>query len=112
MATPAQVPLTFVAGDDEQVRVTITSDAAGVVPVDITGRTYTMSIAAYAGGTVLASDSGTVTGASGLVVFDFTDTVTAALPTTGCVYDVVEVSGSSESTLMLGQLSVLARVTA
>jgi len=112
MATPAQVPLTFVAGDDEQVRVTITSDADGLVPVDITGRTYTMSIAAAAGSTVLASDAGTVTGASGLVVFDFTDTVTAALPTPGCTYDVVEVSGSSESTLMLGSLTVITRVAA
>ena len=94
MAKPANVPLTFVAGDDETVSVTIASDTEGTVPVNITGRTYAMSIAATRGGTVLLTTSGTVTGASGLVVFTFTDTQTATLTVGAYAYDVVETSGT------------------
>ena len=45
MAKPANPGLTFVASDNEIVTVTITSDTAGLTPVNITGRTYVMSIA-------------------------------------------------------------------
>lgn len=105
MASPAAVHLTWVAGDDEIVQVTICSDADGLVPVDITGRTYTMSVDALA----LA---GAVTGGSGLVTFTATDTQTTAMDVGTYPFDVVEVSGSTESTLILGWLVVVARVTA
>ena len=110
MATPAAPRLTFVRGDDETVLVYIDSDALET-PVNITGRTYTMSIG-VPGSTPLLSASGTVTGASGLVQFAFTDTQTATLTGSEYSYDVVEASGGAEPTLILGRLSVVARVTA
>ena len=108
MATPASPRLTFVRGDDETVLVYIDSDA-NETPVNITGRTYVMSIGTPS--TPLVSASGTVTGASGLVQFDFTDTQTEALTVAECSYDVVQTAGSAESTLILGRLSVVDRVT-
>lgn len=105
MASPAAANLTWVIGDDEIVQVTICSDADGLVPVDITGRTYTLSVDTLA-------LSGSVTGASGLVTFTATDTQTAAMTAGTHPFDVVEVSGSTESTLILGRIVVVARVTA
>lgn len=113
MAVPAAPPLTFVAGDDETFILTITSDAAGLVPVDITGRTYVMSIATNrAPTTVVASDAGTVVGASGQVTFNFAAAVTATLGIVPHTYDVVETVSGAESTLILAPLKVLAGVTA
>lgn len=113
MALPADPALTFVAGDDETVIVTITSDEAGATPVDITGRTYVMSIALATDPTnALASDAGTVVGASGQVTFAFTAAVTGALAIAPHVYDVVETVSGAESTLILAPLTVLAGVTA
>lgn len=112
MAVPASPPLTFVRGDDETVEITLTSDAAGETPINITGRTYTMSIALAGGSTVVTSDAGTVTGASGLVTFAFAQAATDLLTASEYVYDVVETASGSESTIMLGRLSVLAGVTA
>jgi len=112
MASPAAIPLTFVRGDDEMVEISITSDAAGTTPIDISGRSYVMSIALTGGGTVVTSDAGTVTGASGLVSFAFTQTQTELLTASEYVYDVVETASALESTIMLGRLSVLAGVTA
>ena len=110
MATPAAPRLTMVRGDDETVLVYIDSDN-NQTPVNITGRTYAMSIG-IPGSTPVLSVSGTVTGASGLVQFDFTDTQTATLAGSEYTYDVVETSGSAESTLILAALKVVARVTA
>jgi hypothetical protein len=112
MATPARPPLTFVAGDDETFVLTITSDAEGVVPVDITGRTYVMSIKADDAATVVASDAGTVVGASGQVTFQFAAAVTETFAIVPHTYDVVETASGAESTLILGPLKVLAGVTA
>jgi hypothetical protein len=63
-------------------------------------------------GSAVISDAGTVVGATGTVTFDFTDTQTDLLTGSEYTYDVVETSGTSESTLLLGQLAVLARVAA
>lgn len=111
MAVPASPALTFVRSDNEVVNIYICSDADGVVPVDITGRTYVMSVAATAGGTVVTSATGTVTGASGLVVFTFATAKTVLLTGSAYVYDVVETASGVESTIMLGALSVLTAVT-
>lgn len=111
MAVPAKPPLTFIAGDDETFILTICSDADGTVPVDITGRTYVMSIAPD-GGSVVASDAGTVNGAAGEVTFLFTATVTEALALAPHRYDVVETASGAESTLIIGLLNVVPGVTA
>lgn len=112
MALPANPRLTFVRSDNEIVQITITSDTAGLVPVNITGRTYTMSIAPAAGDTPTTSAAGAVTGASGLVTFTFAAAKTVLLTGTNYVYDVVETASGVESTIILGQLSVLTGVTA
>ena len=112
MAKPASPELTFVASDNEIVSVTITSDTAGLVPVNITGRTYVMSIAATPGATVVTSATGSVTGASGLVTFTFPTAKTVLLTGTSYTYDVVETASGVESTIMLGRLNVLVGVTA
>ena len=112
MAVPAKPPLTFIAGDDETFVLTICSDADGTVPVDITGRTYVMSIKADGASTVVASDAGTVVGASGQVTFNFPAATTAALAIVPHTYDVVETASSLPSTLIIGPLRVLAGVTA
>lgn len=111
MAAPADVPLQWTRGDDETVTVYIYSDA-GVTPVDITGRTYTLSVATAYGATPALALTGTVTGASGLASFTATDTQTTALTGTAYVYDVVEVSGTAESTILRAALTVTDRVTA
>lgn len=112
MARPAAVPITWVAGDDESVSITICSDADGETPVNITGRTYAMTVAATRGASASLSLTGAVTGASGLVVFTATDTQTTTLGAGSYWYDVVETSGTSETTLLLAPLEVVARVTA
>ena len=112
MASPVTIRMSWTRGDDEIVQVYIYSDAAATTPVDITGRTYTLSVALSAGATPVLALSGTVTGASGLVVFTATDTQTTALSVSTYVFDVVEVSGTDESTIILGPLSVVDRVTA
>tara|TARA_R110000868_G_scaffold197925_1_gene444174 strand:+ start:349 stop:681 length:333 start_codon:yes stop_codon:yes gene_type:complete len=110
MAAPANPKLTFVRGDDESVLLYIDSDALST-PVNITGRTYVMSIG-VPGSTPIITDAGTVTGASGLVQFDFTDTQTDLLVGSGYSYDVVQTASGDESTLLLGALTVVTRVAA
>lgn len=112
MAAPANIALQWTRGDDETVQVYIYSDAAATTPVDITGRTYTLSVATTAGATPALALTGTVTGASGLVSFTATDTQTTALTAGPYQWDVVEVSGTSESTILLGALTLVERVTA
>ena len=113
MAAPAKVPLTFVAGDDETFVLTICSDAAGTTPVDITGRTYVMSIATSAAPTTaIASDAGSVNGAAGEVTFAFAAATTEALTLVPHVFDVVETASGAESTLIIGPLTIVAGVTA
>lgn len=111
MASPAPADLTWVIGDDETVLLYITSDAAGATAVDITGRTYTLSVATAKGATPTLALSGSVTGASGLVTFTATDTQTETLTEGSWVFDIVEYA-PSESTLVLGPMTVTKRVGA
>ena len=109
MALPASPPLTFVRGDDETVIVVVCSDAAGAVPVTITGRTYTLAIGT-AGSTVISA-AGSVVGATGTVTFVFTAVNTALLTGTQYAYEVVEVASALASTIILAPLTVLSPVT-
>jgi len=111
VAAPAQPRLTFVRGDGETVQLLIASDAAGVVPVDLTGRTYTMSIGTTLPSVVVAK-SGTVTAASGLVSFVFAAADTTLLIASSYDYEIVETYAAIPSTLVLTTLTVLAAVTA
>ena len=115
MARPASGPLVFVQGDDETVVLEVISTAAGVTPevvVDITGRTYVMSIATTGGATAVATATGTVDGPAGEVTFVFAAAVTALLVQPSYVYDIVETVSAAESTIVLDSLKVLLAVTA
>lgn len=112
MAKPARVPATFVRSDDETYILTITSDTAGLVPVDLTGRTYVMSIAMTAGATPVTSATGSVDGPNGEVTFSFPEAKTVLLTGSQYDYDIVETASGAESTLVLSTLSVLTGVTA
>lgn len=107
MGAPASPAVTFVAGDDETYVLTICSDDTGETPVDITGRTYVMSLLRSSDREVIAYDSGTVVGASGQVTFEFTDTQTGALTEVPHEYKVVETVSGAGSTLILAPLGVV-----
>jgi len=106
MARPAAPPLWFVTGDDETVIVQIDSDANGT-PVDITGRTYIMSIDTP----TVSDETGTVEGPDGTVTFVFASATTDAITPGAYRYEVVETASGAESTLMLGLVTVVAGVT-
>jgi len=112
MPKPASPSWTVVRSDNEILTVTITSDAAGVTPVNITGRTYVCSVAATPGASVVTSAAGVVTGVSGLVTFTFATAKTVLLTGDAYWYDVVETAGAVESTIILGRVTVLTGVTA
>jgi len=112
MPKPAKPPLTMVRSDNEIVTLYIYSDTAGTVPVNITGRTYVMSIAPTPGATVTTSATGSVTGASGLVQFTFPTAKTVLLTGTSYWYDIVETVSAVESTICLGPITVVTGVTA
>ena len=110
---PAQQNLTLVAGDDEAVEFVLTSD--GTTPVDITGRTYVMQVRATPSGTGTADCVFTCsvpTGTDGKVVCLASDTATSALSTGVSYYwSLLEVAGSTETTLVAGQVDVLGQVS-
>lgn len=113
MAEPANVDLTIVAGDDEVVQVTITTD--GTTPVDITGRTYAMQVRADPAGTGTAECVFTCTvptGTDGVVTCTAADTQTDNLtPGDAYRYDLVETAGTTTTTLMRGKVNVIQKVT-
>jgi len=113
MAKPAAIDITLIIGDDETVQVTICSDAAGAVPVDINGRTYEASIAATPGGAVVDTFTTAVSGdgSTGVVTLTLTDTETAALTAGVYSWDLVETNGTAETTLILGYCTIQERVT-
>lgn len=82
--------------------------------LDITGRTYSGSIAATLGGTVVATPTITVVDASlGQITVAMTDTQTDALTAARYIFDVIENPGtSSERTVILGLYNMTGRATA
>lgn len=101
MADPATVPLVFVRHDDETVVLDIDSDNAGTA-VNITGRTYTMTV-----GTITAN--GSVSGAAGEVTFSFTQANTEELTASSYPYYIIETASDAESTLVNGRITVKGR---
>ena len=115
---PADVRWPVTRGDDENMPLQffttfVAEGDAGNVPLDITGRTYTGKIATGRGGTVVATITYTVDAALGQVTASITDTITDALPNSIYVWDCVENAGTtSESTLIVGRMTVSGRATA
>ena len=112
MAQPADQDLTITRGDTETLVVTITSDEAGT-PVNITGRTYRAQIRLTPdSNTVKASFTCTVTsGANGQVTCVLAAADSAALPVGLGYWDLEETASGVVSTILAGNVTVLADVT-
>ncbi len=117
---PAFFTHQLVRGDDYSRLYELFTSLAGVdgattsVELDITGRTYSGSIATTIGGTVVATPTITVVDASlGQIRVTMSDTITDQLTQGRYVFDVIENPGtSSERTLILGQYNMTGRATA
>ena len=81
--------------------------------LDITGRTYTGSIVATLGGTVIATPTITVVNAAlGQITVAMDDTITDQLTGPRYTFDVIENPGtSSERCVILGQYNMTGRAT-
>ena len=115
----ANVPIK--RGDDVSLRWELFESYAGVdgdtttVALDLTGRTYTSSIANTQGGTVVSAAAPSVstpTPSNGQIVWALTDTQTDALTARTYVFDIIENAGTaSERTIIEGTLAVSGRAT-
>lgn len=111
MAQPADQDLTITRGDTETLVVTITSD--GTTPINITGRTYRAQIRASQDSTTIkASFSCSVTnGAAGQVTCTLSATDSATLPVGIAYWDLEENASGVISTILSGNVTVIADVT-
>lgn len=111
MAEPATQDLVFVRGDTETVSVTMTTD--GTTAIDITGRTYSSQLRTAPDATVVsATATCTVpTGTDGKVNVVFSATGTASLSPGYYYWDLQENASGTITTVLKGQVTVLADVT-
>jgi hypothetical protein len=111
MAQPADQDLTLTRGDTETLVVTITTD--GSTAVDITGRTYRAQIRSQQDSTTIkASFTCAVTsGASGQVTCTLSSTSSSALSAGLYFWDLEENASGVISTILSGNVTVLADVT-
>ena len=111
MAQPADQDLTLTRGDTETLVVTITTD--GSTPVNITGRTYRAQIRSTQDSTTIkASFTCTVTGgSSGQVTCTLSSTSSSALSAGLYFWDLEENASGVISTILSGNVTVLADVT-
>jgi len=111
MAQPADQDLTITRGDTETLVVTITTD--GSTAVNITGRTYKAQIRSQQDSTTIkASFTCTVTsGATGQVTCVLSATSSAALSAGLYFWDLEENASGVVSTILSGNVTVLADVT-
>jgi hypothetical protein len=117
---PASFTIPVVRGDDVSRLWELFASFAGfqgdttTTPLDITGRTYSSSIATTKGGSVVTSPTVTVTdAANGQITWALTDTQTDALTGSMYVFDIVENAGTTtERTIVLGTIRVTGRATA
>lgn len=111
MAQPADQDLIITRGDTETLVVTITTD--GSTPVDITGRTYSSQIRTQQDSTTIkASFVCTVTGgAAGEVTCVLSATSSATLSAGLYFWDLQENASGVISTILSGNVTVLADVT-
>lgn len=108
---PATFNLTIRTGDTETVSVTLQNENG--TPVDIAGRTYAAQLRTNASNTtILASFTcAIVDAASGTLTASLTATQTAALTPGLAVWDLQETNGSSVTTLLAGQVTIVQDVT-
>lgn len=117
---PAYFTHPLVRGDDYSRLYELFTSFAGfdgdttTVKLDITGRTYSGSIATTIGGTVVATPTITVVNAAlGQFTVAMSDTITDQLTQGRYVFDVIENPGtSSERMVILGLYNMQGRATA
>ena len=111
MAQPADQDLTITRGDTETIVVTLTTD--GTTPIDITGRTYRAQIRSTQDSTTIkASFTCTVTsGPNGQVTCVLAAVDSATLSSGLYYWDLEETASGVVSTILAGNVTVLADVT-
>jgi len=116
---PAYFTHPLVRGDDysrlyEFFTSHVEAGDATTEELDITGRTYSGSVAATIGGTVVATPTITVVdAANGQITVAMSDTITDQLTQGRYVFDVIENPGtSSERMVILGLYNMQGRATA
>lgn len=111
MAQPADQDLIITRGDTETLVVTITSD--GSTPINVTGRTYRAQIRTTQDNTTIkASFTCTVTnGAAGQVTCTLSATDSATLSAGTYFWDLEENASGVVSTILAGNVTVLADVS-
>jgi len=111
MPAPATQDLTITRGDTETVAITLTTD--GTTPINVTGRTYTAQLRTTPDiAIVSASFTCTVTnGAAGQITCVLSATASAQLSPGYYYWDLQENASGAISTLLSGQVTVLADVT-
>jgi hypothetical protein len=111
MAVPATQNLTITRGDTETLLLTITTD--GVTPVDITGRVYTCQFRNSPDDNAIAAEAvcSVTDGPNGQVTAVFAATETDDLDPGYFYWDLQENASGVISTILAGQVTVLADVT-
>lgn len=111
MAAPATQNLTMTRGDTETISVTMTTD--GTTAVNITGRTYTSQMRLSPDTTTVAATAtcAVTNGANGQLTATFSAADTALLVPGYYYWDLQENASGVISTVLSGQVTVLADVT-
>lgn len=111
MAVPADQDLTITRGDTETLVVTITAD--GSTPINITGRTYQAQIRSQQDSTTIKATfvCAVTSGAAGQVTCTLAATGSAALSPGLYFWDFQEDASGVISTILSGNVTVLADVT-
>jgi hypothetical protein len=111
MALPVTQNLTMTRGDTETLLVTITTD--GVTPVDITGRVYSSQLRSSPDDNAIAAEAvcSVIDGPNGQVTAVFAATETDDLSPGYFYWDFQENAFGVISTILSGQVTVLADVT-
>jgi len=112
MAAPATQNLTITRGDTETVVAVLTSDEAGT-PINITGRTYTSQVRSTQDSSIIAASFTCVVtnGSAGEVTCTMSAASSAELDPGYYFWDLQENASGVISTVLAGQVSVLADVT-
>lgn len=111
MAQPADQDLTITRGDTETLVVTITAD--GSSPIDITGRTYQAQVRSQQDSTTIKGSFVCVVtaGASGQVTCTLSAATSSTLSAGLYFWDLEENASGVISTILSGNVTVLADVT-
>lgn len=111
MARPATQDLVFVRGDTETISATMTTD--GSTPIDITGRTYTSQLRSAPDSDIVAASAtcSVPTGTDGKVNVVYSSASTALLSPGYYYWDLQENASGTITTVLAGEVTVLADVT-